>query len=104
LPTAIPTPVAAASPSAGSSAAVALLALVAGAEANLRSGELEGRVEYGSGAQSRAVVTFDLGGDVRPPRVHSVVTSSLGTSDRTVERITVGEQSWERRRDGSWGA
>src|SRR5205823_691235 len=73
-PTAIPTPVAAVSPSASSSAAAALLALVAEAEANLRSGELEGRVEYGSGAQSRAVVTFDLGGDVRPSRVHSVVT------------------------------
>lgn len=88
----------------GASDPVALLLLAGEREAALRSGALVAELAYGDGARSEAQVQFDLGDVSRPPRFHITSVYSGTTGTTTVERITIGAQSWQREQNGPWVA
>jgi hypothetical protein len=82
--------------------AVTLLRRVVAAEAMLQSGQFDATIDYAGGNGSSATVSFDFGPGQRMPRfqIASAYKSSSGT--QTVERVTIGDQSWERHPDGTW--
>jgi hypothetical protein len=75
---------------------------VAAAEATLRTGELEATIDYGGGSRAAARVRFDLGDAQHVPRLHMITTYQSATGRQTSERITIGDQSWQRQPDGQW--
>jgi excisionase family DNA binding protein len=77
---------------------------VAAAEAALRRGQAEARISNADGTGAWAQVRFDFGDTTRPPAFHitSIYTGTAGV--QKVERITIGERSWERSPDGHWSA
>lgn len=77
---------------------------VARTEATLRSGWLEATLDYGSGDRSLTTVIFDRGSANAPARLHMTTTYRGAGGAQTVERISLGEQSWERRAGGTWAA
>ncbi len=85
-----------------SPAAQVLLQRVAAAEAALRTGQLEATITYGSGLRSSARVRFDLGDERHVPRFQITTTYEGTNGVQTTERITIGDQSWERQQDGQW--
>ena len=82
--------------------AVAVLQQVAAAEAALRTGQFEAAIDYGNGNRSSARVRFDLADATHVPRIHVTSTYEGTSGAQTVERITIGEQSWQRDPDGHW--
>jgi hypothetical protein len=86
-------------PAAGAASAEVILLQVAEAEAALRMGQLEATITYGSGARSSARVRFDLGDEQRVPCFQIITTYEGAKSIQTTERITIGDQSWERQQD-----
>jgi len=79
-----------------------LLQRVSAAEAALRTGQLEATITYGSGLRSSARVRFDLGDAQHVPRFQITTTYEGTNGVQTTERITIGDQSWERQQDGQW--
>jgi hypothetical protein len=79
-----------------------LLQRVSAAEAALRTGQLEATIIYGSGLRSSARVRFDLGDAQHVPRFQITTTYEGTNGVQTTERITIGDQSWERQQDGHW--
>jgi hypothetical protein len=88
--------------SAEASPVTALLQRVTEAESGLRMGELEATVDYSKGSHSSARVRFDLGDAEHAPRLHIVTTYQSANGSQTSERITIGDQSWQRQPDGLW--
>jgi uncharacterized protein len=101
IPTTAPSKTAVASTTGPVSAEIILLQ-IAEAEAALRMGQLEATITYGSGQSSAAQVRFDLGDEQRVPRFQ--ITTSYTSTDgvQSTERITIGDQAWERQQDGQW--
>lgn len=89
-------------PTAGPPTAAEVLRQVAAAEAALRTGQLEGTIDYGNGTRSSAQVRFDLGADGGVPRLHIVTTYQSASGTQTVERITIGDKAWQRQPGGEW--
>ena len=105
LPSAPPSLVVAApTPTAGRPPTPGVYQRVVKAEAELRTGEFEILAEYGPGSRSLTKVRFDLGDAQHPPRLHSIITYHGVTGSRIVERIMIGDQSWQRGADGRWTA
>lgn len=111
-PSAVPTPLpiapslvaVAPTPTIGQRPTPSIYQRVVNAEAELRTGEFEILAEYGPGSRSLTKVRFDLGDAQHPPRLHSVTTYHGVTGSRIVERIMIGDQSWQRGPDGRWTA
>lgn len=72
------------------------------AEAALRSGELEAIMELGNGVRSSARVRFDMGSQEQVVRFHMITEYQGAEASQTMERITVGERSWQRNAQGGW--
>jgi hypothetical protein len=80
-----------------------LLGRVAAAEQALRSGTIDVTLDYGSGSGASARIRFDMG-DANLPRLQIQSTYTGEGRPRVVERLTIGEQSWERVSPGGWVA
>jgi hypothetical protein len=74
------------------------------AERALQSGQFEILSDYGNGMQSSSNVRFDFGGAQGVPRFHIVTTYQSPESNRVVEQIMIGDQTWQREADGTWTA
>ena len=72
------------------------------AEAGLRTGQIDAVSEDGQSRRSTARLIFDLGDPHNPPRLYFLSTYQSGTSSQTVERISIGDQTWERQTSGAW--
>ncbi|HEX6288470.1 MAG TPA: hypothetical protein VFZ66_04725 [Herpetosiphonaceae bacterium] len=103
-PTIAPTAAAPPTPATGSvdQNAQALLSQVAAAEAALRSGQLEALLDYGQGDRALADVSFDFGDTQHPPSLRLKTTYQGSTRSQAIEKIAIGEQSWERQGDQAW--
>jgi hypothetical protein len=91
-------------PTSGTARATDVLKQVIQAEAALRTGEFEATMDYGAGAGSAAKLSFDLGGQDQLPRLHMTSIYKSATGTQTVELITIGDQSWQRRAEEPWAA
>jgi hypothetical protein len=101
-----PSPMAGMAPAAPSasptpSAATAVAALVA-FEGSVRSGSLHATMTYADGTQLEAEVRFDLGGDARPQAFHLLSSYVAPSGSQALERIIVGERTWQRVDLGAW--
>jgi hypothetical protein len=79
-----------------------MLRRVAAAEAALRGGQIEARISNADGTAAWAQIRFDFGDATKPPAFHITSTYTGTASVQKVERITIGERSWERSPDGHW--
>jgi hypothetical protein len=68
----------------------------------LRTATIDATIDYGRGTRASAQISFDLGAKGEVPRMHMTSIYTGSTSSQKVERITIGEQSWERGPDGHW--
>jgi hypothetical protein len=102
---ALPSPHAAApAPTATPDPAEELLRRVAAAENRLRTGQFDLAIAYAGKTRSTAQVRFDRGDAGEAPRL-SITTTYEGARGATMaERITIGEQSWQRQQGGAWVA
>jgi DNA-binding transcriptional MerR regulator len=91
-------------PTIGPASAEVILLQVAEAEAALRMGQIEATITYGSGQHSSAQVRFDLGDEQRVPRFQITTTYTGTDGAQTTERITIGDQVWQRQQEGQWTA
>jgi excisionase family DNA binding protein len=91
-------------PSAHLPSPITVLQQVAAAEAALRTGQFEAAIDYGNQNRSSAHLRFDFGDDRRTPRLHIVSQYQSASGAQIVERITIGDQSWQREIDGRWTA
>jgi excisionase family DNA binding protein len=81
-----------------------LLQRVAAAETALRRGQIVATISNADGTGAWAQTRFDLGDAIRPPALH-ITSIYTGTAVvQKVERITIGDQSWERSSNGRWSA
>jgi hypothetical protein len=101
IPTTTPT-VTAVVPVSDSASAGDLLLRAAQAETTLRTGQLEATITFGSGQRSSAQMGFDLGDEQRVPSCSITTTYEGATGAQTTERITIGDQSWERQQASQW--
>ena len=103
-PTLAPSP--APSPSPDPRSAAALQLQLQRAESQLRSGELDAAIDYADGNSSVVKLRFDLGDQQGPsrtaPRLQTVATYHSADADRTVERVTWADRSWQRQEDQPW--
>jgi hypothetical protein len=79
-----------------------MLARVAAAEAALRRGQIEATISNADGTGAWAQTRFDLGDATQPPAIHITSIYTGTASVQRVERISIGERSWERSPDGHW--
>jgi hypothetical protein len=79
-----------------------LLQQAARAEAALKTGQFEARVDYGRGAHSTVEMRFDLGGGNRVPRVDMTTIYTNSTETEAIRHITVSGQTWQRRQGKDW--
>jgi len=94
-PSAVRTPIA---PSDGA----AVIARVRAAHATVRRGTVETTVDYGGGITAVTTTTFDLGDGQPPPRLLLTTTYQGATGSRTVRRLTIGTQTWQRGTEATW--
>lgn len=73
-------------------------------EASLRSGIFDAVVDYSDGTQATAHFIFDMGDATLPPSLYSKTVYNSAQGTQVLERISIGEQAWERRGDGEWAA
>jgi hypothetical protein len=75
---------------------------VAGVEAAVRTGQLDVVADYGDGRRVLYSARFDLrtAGGLQYLAFKSVYEGQTGS--RTAERVTIGEQTWDREDDGGW--
>jgi DNA-binding transcriptional MerR regulator len=91
-------------PRIGPASAEAILLQVAEAEAALRTGQIEATIVYGARPRSSAQVRFDLGDEQHVPSFQITTTYEGDTSAQATERITIGDQAWERQQGSPWAA
>jgi hypothetical protein len=99
-----PSPVPTSTPMPTSLSAADILRQIVAAEAGLHTGQFEASIDNGDGTGSSARVRFDLGHTTGVPRFHITSTYTGTKGAQTVERITIGDQSWERQPGGRWAA
>jgi len=100
-PSAPPTTSTAPTPSASSVTTV--LQQVTDAEAGLHTGRLEATLDHGRGSVSSATLVFDLGSPTSVPRLHMTATYGNASGNvQSIERITIGDRSWQRQSSGGW--
>jgi hypothetical protein len=102
-PTLAPTAAAATSTNAPPAAA-ATLQRVAAAEAALHRGQIEATISNADGTGAWARLRFDVGDTTQPAAFHMTSTYTGTAGAQTVERITIGDRSWERQANGGWSA
>jgi len=102
-PTLAPTALAPTSTNALPPAAV-MLQRVAAAEAALHRGQIEATISNADGTGAWAQLRFDFGDAINPPALHMTSIYTGTTSVQKVERISIGDRSWERSSDGRWSA
>ncbi|MCZ7571464.1 MAG: LysM peptidoglycan-binding domain-containing protein [Ardenticatenaceae bacterium] len=86
------------------SSATVILQQVAQAEAAVRTGRFDVAINYGDRTRSVASILFDLGDGRREPRLHIITTYESAEGTQAIERITIGNRSWERQPDNPWVA
>lgn len=91
-------------PTSPPTSAADMLRRVAAAEAALRRGQTEASMSNADGTGAWAQIRFDFGDATRPPAFHITSIYTGTASVQKVERITIGERSWERAPDGRWSA
>lgn len=84
------------------SVAAEVLQQVAQVEAALQTGQFDVTINYSDGTRSVARVLFDLGDAGREPRPHISTTYEGAEGSRRMERITLGDRSWQSQPDGHW--
>lgn len=72
------------------------------ARADLRSGQIEAVFDYGDGTSATISATFDRGDTDVSPRLQMMTTDQSPYGTRTLSRITIGDEMWERRDDAAW--
>jgi hypothetical protein len=75
---------------------------VVDSEALLRTGELAAVTDYGDGNGTALQMRFDFGDTQQPPRLYLTTVYTSAGQAQISERITVGEQSWQRQDGGDW--
>lgn len=80
----------------------ALVAQVRAAGADVRRGMAETTLDYGGGITAVSTITFDLGDGQQPLRLLVSTTYKGATGSRTVRRLTIGSQTWQRGADATW--
>jgi len=80
----------------------ALVALVRAEQAGVRRGTAETTVDYGGGNTAISTVTFDLGDGQQPARLLITTTYQGATGSRTIRRLTIGSQTWQRGAEATW--
>jgi hypothetical protein len=93
-----------ATPTSHSDSAMDMLRRVAAAEAALRRGQIIATISNADGTGAWAQLRFDFGDATNPPALHMTSSYTGTASAQSVERITIGDQSWERSPDGRWSA
>lgn len=81
-----------------------LLRRAVAAEQALRTGRLEATLAYTDGSKATVAILFDLGDEKHVQRFHSTAVYHGSNGAQTTERITIGDQSWQRRSAGTWTA
>ncbi len=79
-----------------------LIQQVAEAVAALRAGEIDAELTYLDGTRTYATVRFDLGDAQREARFKITTTYVGAAGTQLVERITIGDQAWQREAHGAW--
>jgi hypothetical protein len=79
-----------------------LIARLARAEADLRSGEFTNAVDYADGQRASSTVRFALDSDPGQSRLHVISIYRGITGERRLERVIIGDQAWERVGEGAW--
>jgi hypothetical protein len=79
-----------------------LLQQVSATVNGVHTGRFDVTLAYKDGTSSSAQVSFDFGDAQHAPRLHMTSTYQSTTSKQTVERITIGNRSWERQANGPW--
>jgi hypothetical protein len=80
-----------------------LAAQIAAEESALQSGTFEVLLDYGQGSRSSVIVRFDLGGAGKEKRLALTTTASGKTADPRIELLAIGDRTWQRQPDGTWG-
>ena len=80
----------------------ALVALVRAERSDVRRGTVETTIDYGGGNMAVSTVTFDLGDGSQPARLLITTTYQGATGSRTVRRLTIGSQTWQRGAEATW--
>jgi ketosteroid isomerase-like protein len=71
-------------------------------EAALRTGELAAVTDYGDGNGTALQMRFDFGDTQQLPQLYLTTVYTSAGQTQVSERITVGEQSWQRQDGGDW--
>jgi CAAX protease family protein len=79
-----------------------LLQRVAAAEAALRTGEFVATLDYGNGNLASSLVRFDLDGGDGRLRIYLRTTYTSTSGTQMIERIAIGDKTWQRQPDGVW--
>jgi len=83
---------------------------LAAAESTLRSGQMDVTIDDSTAGRMTRQVRFDLGDQQHSPRVfwrttyEPALRSSAEDREQTIERVTVGDRTWERKSGGAWMA
>jgi hypothetical protein len=96
-------PLAAAPDAAADTPSIAeLLRRIATAEQTLSAGSIEAMLNYSNGSSASAQLRFDIGSTGQKQRfwIRSTYTDTNGS--QVIERMTIGDQGWERQPDGRW--
>ncbi|HEX9370323.1 MAG TPA: helix-turn-helix domain-containing protein, partial [Roseiflexaceae bacterium] len=97
-----PAPTATPAPAARPLSAQELITRAAAAETVLRTGEFEATIDLGAGPRLLSRIRFNLGADGQPPQFDNTASYRNTRGDAIVERITIGDRSWERQAGGAW--
>jgi hypothetical protein len=79
-----------------------VIAAVAAAESDLRTGTIDASITYAGASSSAQHVAFDFGRDGSPAMFHLVASYTGTGGTRQTETLRVGTQTWERQADGTW--
>jgi hypothetical protein len=101
-PTTAPATPVPATPTVVPTATPSLLMRVNSAQADLRRGRIVATMGYESDTQSQSELVFDFGLDEAGPRLRLTSTYNSSAGKQTTQRIVIGDQSWDRSRDGRW--
>jgi hypothetical protein len=68
----------------------------------LRTGQFEATITYGNGITAAAQLRFELGDANRAARLYMRTDYTTPSGTETSERITIGNQTWQRRPPEPW--
>lgn len=89
-------------PAAAAPATVSAQERVAMTEATVRTGQFDADLLYRDGTRVVAVARFDLGDNMRAPRVYMRTTYHTASGTQVSERVTEANDTWQLQPNGKW--